>query len=227
MIIKIGVISLFFILAAILAWYFLASRDGVREPVSAILEAFGFGLVAVAIALPLELLFIPAATRYGLAATPSLAQALRFSLVIALIEEAAKFLPLAMFVNSRRYFNRVVDGVIYFALAGLAFGLIENILYVWRYGVEVGLYRAVILIFFHAATAGIIGYYFARAKVEGKSLAKTFVVLASMVIIHAIYDTGLLLGKPVTTTVSLGITALLNIALIVYFKQARRIDKIN
>lgn len=224
MIIKLALTAIFFIPAAILAWYFLASRDGVREPISAVAEAFGFGLIAVVIALPLELLFVRVTSRYALLTSPTVAQILRLSIIIALIEEAAKFLPLALFINQRRYFNRVVDGVIYFALAGLAFGLVENILYVWRYGIEVGLYRAIILVFFHAATAGIVGYYFARAKVEGKTLTKTFIALGVMVILHAIYDTGLLLTNSAMFALSIAITAGINIALFFYFRAAVRID---
>ena len=40
------IIALIFALAGVLVWYLLYSRDGVREPRYAVLDAFGFGLLA-------------------------------------------------------------------------------------------------------------------------------------------------------------------------------------
>ncbi len=212
-------------LAGVLIWYFLYSRDGVKEPWYAVFEAFGFGLIAVVIALILETVLIPNNGQIlSDVLTPSLLGVVRLSLLIAITEEAAKFLPLALFIHRRSYFNRVADGVIYFALAGLAFGVIENMLYVWRFGASVGLYRALILVFFHAATAGIIGYYFALTKIERKSLTQTFIALAIVTLVHALYDAGLILGYPITVAISLAVTILLNVTLFVFYKKARDYD---
>lgn len=219
------IIALIFGIAGTLVWYFLYSRDGVREPWYAVGEAFGFGLLAVLISLPLEAILIPDNARLATdILQPSILEALRLSLMIAITEEAAKFLPLALFIHKRRYFNRCVDGVIYFALAGLAFGVAENILYVWRYGADVGLYRAIVLVFFHAATSGIIGYAFAKAKIEKRGLGDALGLLGLMIIEHAIYDWGLILAVPSTIALSIIVTASLNVALFMVYRRARSYD---
>ena len=202
------IIAFIFALAGVLVWYFLYSRDGVREPWYAVFDAFGFGLVAVVIALILEVIFIPDGAQVNAnIVQPTTLDAFRIALLVAVTEEAAKFLPLALFIHRRRYFDRAVDGVIYFALAGLAFGVIENLLYVWRYGADVGLYRAIILVFFHAATAGIVGFSFAKAKIEKRSLGGTFGLLILIIFEHAIYDWGLIVAQPLSIAISLLITA--------------------
>jgi len=219
------IIALIFALAGVLVWYLLYSRDGVREPRYAVLDAFGFGLLAILIALPLEAILIPNGAQISaVTVQPTTIDALRLALMVAITEESAKFLPLALFIHRRRYFNRAVDGVIYFALAGLAFGVIENLLYVWRFGADIGLYRSIVLVFFHAATSGIVGFAFAKAKIEKRSLAGTLSLFILIIFEHAIYDWGLIVAQPLSIGISLLITAGLNVTLFVLYYQARHYD---
>ncbi|HET9850505.1 MAG TPA: PrsW family glutamic-type intramembrane protease [Candidatus Saccharimonadales bacterium] len=237
-------ISVFLFVASsgLLVWYFLKKDGGAKEPKGALLAAVGFGVLASAAAAWAEL-FLPKTN--GPAIT--LASLALVSLGVGIIEECAKSVPLALFTRGKSYFNEHTDGVIYFGIAGLTFGLIENLVYVFLYrnrlgaSEMLGILRLVILFFFHAASAGIVGYYFAKAKIQKQTLLKPITALGIMAIVHGLYDFLFLYGAfayqkgGLTSDTSsalvvlalvggLIISALLNTFLFLYFMRARQWD---
>ena len=76
-------------------------------------------------------------------------------MLVGIIEEAVKFLPLLVWLWRKPYFTERTDGVIYFALCGLGFGFAENILYTLADGAGTGIGRLIIVSFFHAALTGL------------------------------------------------------------------------
>ena len=76
-------------------------------------------------------------------------------MLVGIIEEAVKFLPLLVWLWRKPYFTERTDGVIYFALGGLGFGFAENILYTLADGAGTGIGRLIIVSFFHAALTGL------------------------------------------------------------------------
>ena len=212
----------FVIVAAGLALYFVKTDHGEKEPIGALWIAFGFGALAALAAGLLESWLLPSPQQ---AVTKSLANLLVVAMAIGLIEELVKFVPFALFIRSKRYFNENTDGIIYFALVGLGFGLPENILYTMQYGVSTGVGRLIITPLFHAAITGFVGYFFVRYKLGGGSLLKVVGALAAAIVLHGIYDFGLTSNILVYTVISLAIAFGLTVALFGLYWHARDLDE--
>lgn len=211
----------FILIVAAIIWFFLSHDRGAKEPVGALWAAGGFGVLAV-IAASILNGFLPLDEAMR---SKDLGLLLYGFLGVGIIEEAVKFLPLALFIYKKRYFNEHTDGIIYFACAGLAFGLLENIMYTVQQGAQTGLLRIIMVPFFHAATTGIVGYYLARAKVEGKSRATALPALMTLMLIHGLYNFGLVSGVALFLVVSAALTALLSVGLFLFYMRANEIDK--
>lgn len=209
-------------IAAGLAW-FLVSRDrGEKEPVDALWIAVGFGMLGALIAGLVEphlvqadnlITGMPRGTMFSTA------------VLIGLIEESCKFIPLAIFIYKKKFFNEHTDGVIYFALAGLGFGLPENILYTLQYGTKTGLLRLVLTPLFHAAATGTIGYYLAKRKLGRKNVFGIILPLLIVAIIHGLYNFGLATGSDFFGTVSVLTTLILTAGLFLLLLRATQRDQ--
>lgn len=213
---------LFVALAVALVWFLVAHDHGEKEPIAALWMAAGLGLAGAAAASPLESLLIPKQNLTVGTAPMSLLLAV---LTVGVIEETCKFLPLALIIYRKRYFNEHTDGIIYFALAGLGFGLPENILYTMQFGSQAGTLRIVMTGLFHSAITGMIGYFLVKCKLSGKSPFAILPIVISAIILHGIYDFGLLSGSVVYVTCSVAITLGLSIGLFVLFLRANEQDQ--
>ena len=209
-------------IAAGLAWFLIAHDHGEREPIAALWMAAGFGVVGALVAAWLEHWLIPANNVLPGTASGTLLTA---SLAVGAIEEICKFLPLAAVLYGRRYFNEHTDGVIYFALAGLGFGLPENILYTLQYGSKTGLTRVLLTPMFHAATTGLVGYYLAKRKLAGRSPFLVAVPLAAAILLHGLYDFGLTSGSALYGSISILITLGVSAGLFLIFLKATEHDQ--
>lgn len=217
------VVITFIVIAGGLTWFFLANNRGGKEPVSALWAAAGFGFLGIIGAALTESLLIP----NHLINNPSepLGVLLLASLGVGVIEESFKSLPLALFIYKKSYFNSHSDGVIYFALAGLGFGIPENILYTLQFGAGTGLTRIILTPLFHAATTGMVGFFLAKSKVNHKSLVVPGMALVGAMLIHGLYDFGLMSRNLLLTVMSLMITAGITTLLFVFFMLSREEDK--
>jgi len=217
-------IFMFIGLAVGLAWYFLAHDEGQKEPIGWLWLAFGFGFLGAIAAGILEPLIIPkeVVTDPILASRGSLFVSM---LTVGFIEELCKFLPFALLVYRRYFFNEHVDGVMYFGLAGLGFGLPENILYSLQFGVHVAWVRLVIDPFFHVATTAMIGYFLIKVKVDHKPFWYVVCAFVGAVLLHGVFDFGLGSGSEVLTVFSLMITLGMTTMLFVLFMRAGELDR--
>lgn len=204
------------------AWFLVHFDHGPKKPLMALAEAFGFGLLATGVVLGVSFIGDLIWGSHWLAATGVVG-------VIgeAAIEELAKFVPLALFIDRRKYFNEINDGVIYFALVGLGFALVENLLYAFSLGVTGTLGRVILLLFFHAATTGLVGYFLARSKLLREPLTKTLVALVAVILLHGWYNASLNLAVdiPGFFWVALVITIGLNLGLIGIYLRAEQLDR--
>ena len=212
---------LFFLLTGGMVWYLVHNDRGSKEPIGALWAAAGFGLLALIFAGVLNGLVLPESL---IDAEPSLYTLIAF-LVVGFIEEAAKFFPLALFLWKKKYFNEINDGIIYFAISGLVFGLAEDIMYTIVYGAQTGLFRIILIPFFHAAGTGIIGYFLAKAKVEHKPLTTTILVWAGVAVLHGLYNFGIGSGNIFLTLIGLVITLGFTIGLFILYMKANDEDK--
>jgi RsiW-degrading membrane proteinase PrsW (M82 family) len=205
-----------------LVWYFLSHDRGEKEPVGALWIALGFGFVGGIVAALVENLLLPSR---DLSAASPLLTIFFATLAVGIIEEAAKFVPLAFFIYPRRYFNEYTDGIIYFAIAGLGFGLPENILYTLYFGAGAGFYRVLLTPLFHAATTALVGFYLIKRKLTQGSRIKIWVMLGLIMLLHGLYDFGLTSGKLLLELLSVAITGGVSVALFVFYARAQKLDR--
>src|ERR1035438_5986377 len=94
------IIIVFILIAVGLAVFMLKSDKGEREPISALWLAVGFGLVGAVIAAIVENKLI---SINDLKVGTPFGTLLSSSMAVGIIEESCKFLPLAIFIYSKRY----------------------------------------------------------------------------------------------------------------------------
>ncbi len=183
-------LSLTFIVAWVgfLLWLFIKTDKGAKEPAGAMWAAFGFGVLSVGIALLLEKLLLKDSISTG-------TDIFLMTMSVGVIEEAAKFLPLAFFLYKKPYFNEHTDGILYFGIVGLTFGVLEDFIYLYSIFTShntassiVGVVRVSILFLFHVAGTAMIGYYLAKSKVQRKSLWQPAIAFSIIAFLHGLYD---------------------------------------
>jgi RsiW-degrading membrane proteinase PrsW (M82 family) len=217
-----AVILVFLAIASGFAWYLIKHDRGEREPISALWIAFAFGLFGVVIASFLEYYLLPIDPETEGIALSTIGW---IALCVGFIEELAKCLPLMFYIYRKRYFNEHTDGVIYFALAGLGFGLPENILYTFQFGASTGLMRVIVTPLFHAATTGIVGYMLAKSKISHTSKMWVILAVIAVALIHGFYDFGLLSGVVPLVLLALAVTVALTVNLFALYLRARHLDE--
>jgi len=222
MLIIFGLLLAFVLIAAGLARYFIVNDEGEREPIGALWLAFGFGFAGGIVAAIIETFFIPIK---DLGSAAPLYVILIASLAVGVIEESCKFIPLSFFLYPKRYFNEHTDGVIYFALAGLGFGLPENILYTLHFGTSTGFSRILLTPFFHAATTGMVGFFLIKGKLAGRSRARSWLALTLAMLLHGLYDFGLASGVTLYIMASIVITLTLSVLLFLFYATATELDQ--
>ena len=105
--------------------------------------------------------------------------------LIALTEEAFKYLVLTRYAYPKPDFNEPFDGIVYSTIISLGFATLENILYVLQGGMEVGFLRMFTAVPMHAACGVIMGYYVGMAKFRGTSRISG---LGYAILFHGAYD---------------------------------------
>lgn len=214
--------------------YFVTRNDrGQKEPKSGIAVAIGLGLLAVVLVSAITTLIksLPGLSELtGLTNTTATkvdfntTHLVLAALLIGVIEETAKALPLALYIYKKPYFNELTDGVLYFGTTGIIFGLAETILYTIMLGSEVGLIRIVITPFLHAGFSMWFGIALARYKLELSGLSLVMLAFIGSMLIHGIYNFGLLTDNPTLVMSSLLIALGLNLGVFVMYRQTQKID---
>ncbi len=212
----------FIVIAGSLAWYLISHDRGPKEPIFALWFAFGIGALGALLAYFLETKLLSPGS---LSESVSKGSLFSTSMVVAAIEESCKFIPLAIIIYGKSFFNEHTDGIIYFALAGLGFGIPENIIYTIQGGYQTGMTRVFLTSIFHASTTAVIGYFLAKQKIELKSPFIVIAAFISIIVLHGVYDYGLLEGNNVLSVVSIFITVCLTGALFTLFSRANRLDQ--
>jgi RsiW-degrading membrane proteinase PrsW (M82 family) len=154
----------------------------------------------------------------------STAATLHNSLLVGLIEEGTKSLPLAFLIYSRKYFNKITDGIVYFGIAGMIFGLIENIEYSLTLGEAAGIGKVITGPYVHAGFAVLIGWTLARQKVLHRGWWLVIAGFIASLGLHGLYDFGLIYGSGWTVLMSLAITLAININIFILLKDAQKED---
>lgn len=85
-------------------------------------------------------------------------------LIVGVLEELCKFLPVRVITWRHPAFNYQFDAVVYCVFVALGFAALENVLYVQHYGLITALTRAVLAVPGHCFFAVYMGVYLGEAK---------------------------------------------------------------
>lgn len=140
---------------------------------------------------------------------------------VALVEEFCKWILLIFGTKKNRNFDHLFDGIIYATFVSIGFAAYENIGYVFNYGFQVAVTRAIFSVPGHMFFGVMMGYYYSfwhitdqTAELEKRYMAlgkipvtNTFdssknkwLSLVVPVLFHGFYDFCLFVGSPLTTT---------------------------
>jgi len=119
--------------------------------------------------------------------------------IVALTEEGSKYLVVRWYAYPLDQFQEPFDGVIYAVMTGMGFATVENIEYVWKFGLETGVARMFLSVPAHAAFAVLMGYNIGLAKFRPERkrwlMAKALLVV---VLLHGSFDFFLFLKQSQT-----------------------------
>jgi RsiW-degrading membrane proteinase PrsW (M82 family) len=118
--------------------------------------------------------------------------------VASLTEEGFKYLAFMLLIWRSRDFNEKFDGIVYAVFISLGFAAVENLLYVYRGGYQVGMLRAFTAVPAHAIFGVSMGYHFGMAKFYSEERRKQlFLAFIYPFLWHGAYDFFLMAGKPI------------------------------
>lgn len=183
------------VIPAIFLLYYIYKNDRVeKESPQLLWKLFLMGIAAALTSMLLEYIgegilntLMPDQT--GLEYTAVLA-----FLVVAVIEEGTKYLYCALSTWNNPEFNCRFDGIVYMAFTSLGFAAIENIIYVFNYGLSVAGPRALLSVPGHMGFAVVAGALYGRAKRcqhLGENVRKTLCLIFAYVfavLLHGFYD---------------------------------------
>src|SRR5574344_2414571 len=116
-------------------------------------------LGGVAVVIPLSILSLLLSFVKINIANPILNNAF-FSFVLSAIpEEVFKFLFLYWIVWKNKNFNEYFDGIVYAVFVSMGFACVENLLYVFQFGLSIVPQRTVLTVPTHFFCAVMMGYY--------------------------------------------------------------------
>ena len=137
-------------------------------------------------------------------------------LMVAGIEELAKFFSASLFLRKNKYFDEAIDAMIYLIVLGLGFGVVENILIsyqeIYSGGIFLSTFQIITLRFIganllHALSCGLIGFFWALKLVTGKK-KYLWIGLVLGILLHWVFNIAI---------INLGGDAILLISLTLFF----------
>lgn len=118
-------------------------------------------------------------------------QFLKAFVVVALVEEFSKYVIVRYYAQRNNEFDEPFDGIVYAVMVAMGFAALENILYVFQYGLSNGILRAFTAVPAHATFAVLMGYFMGKAKFSKTVKQKIRLNLTGLLaatLFHGIYD---------------------------------------
>lgn len=162
-----------------------------KEPAGLLWKLFLFGCLSVIPGVILELLYTRFVAPLFLTASQTIYLLADNFLGVALVEEGCKFFFLYKKAYRHPAFNYRFDGVVYAVFVSLGFALVENVLYVLKFGLGAGLMRALLSVPLHAVCGVYMGLSFGELKSRSSRkslLPAALFCLPLPVLIHGFYD---------------------------------------
>lgn len=180
--------------AAILMIYAYQQDKVEKEPPGMLAMLCFLGAVAVVPSAILEELIDPYLGNFVSEFSPFYTAFVAF-VGVAVIEEGFKFLFLRLYSWNKPAFNYKFDAILYAVFVSLGFAALENIGYVFGYGLTTAGVRAFTSIPGHMSFAVFMGIFYGTAKMysnrgqHARSVVYQILSYATAVLMHGIYDT--------------------------------------
>lgn len=212
---------------------FYLREDRHPEPKRLLLLAFLGGMASAGLAILVELAVVG---RNGLISLNehTIGNAMIVFLVIGLIEEYVKYLPVKFLIEGRRDFDESVDAMVYMMTAGLGFAALENALFIFpllhvdiSLGLEVTANRFLGANLLHALSSGIVGFFLARAWFHPHRRHFIFLGVVLAGVLHAFFNTLILVREavPQGTLYIILLLATMTVMVFIDFERLKRREK--
>lgn len=182
----------------LMCYYIYQSDRHEKEPIPLLVISWGLGVVVFFLAKYFEGAFDESITpliitqsgQEGFQPSTNLGALLLFAFVrTAFIEEFLKLIFLLLIPFNHKAFNEPMDGIVYAAMIGMGFAIIENLEYCMPYDFTLALLRDFTAVPSHGVFGVILGYYVGLAKFnKSKRIQYILVGLFLTVFIHGLYD---------------------------------------
>jgi RsiW-degrading membrane proteinase PrsW (M82 family) len=165
-----------------------------REPLGLMLLTFFMGMLSIIPAIIIQVAFTKPVNQ--LMGEGVLYTAVFAFLIVALSEEASKFLAIRFVPYRRRAFDDPFDGIIYAVMAGMGFATLENIGYVMEHGLGTGIMRMFLSVPAHGTFAVLMGYHIGLARFDPDNKRKHMILAIFWpVLFHGTFDFFLFIGN--------------------------------
>lgn len=159
-----------------------------REPRSFLIISFLLGMLATVPAVLIE----ETGKMFLLSGTSTELTLVFAFVVVGCSEEGSKFFMLRLYAYRKKEFDEPFDGIIYSVMVAMGFATLENINYVYHYGIGNAFVRMFTAVPMHAVCGIVMGYYAGLAKFRtnsGDFLARGWIMA---VLLHGAYDFSLM-----------------------------------
>ncbi len=143
---------------ALLSYFYLRDRYEI-EPLHMVAKTFLFGILLV---FPVMVL------QFGIQEEFDLGVFAKSFFIAGFIEEFFKWFIVYFTVYKHVEFDELYDGIVYAVAVSLGFATLENFIYLYSYGLEEALMRALLPVSSHALFGVIMGYNLGKGKFESK-----------------------------------------------------------
>lgn len=174
------------ILPVIILMIFIYRQDKYqKEPIKSLAKAFIGGMIAI----PLDIIIVTGIQQ--LAGDSAITKTVFFSafLEAGMPEEFCKFVIFMLFIWRDKNFDEYFDGIVYATFIGLGFACVENIEYVFSYGFQTGVVRALLSVPGHFLFGVLMGYFLSMAKFHPEKRG-TYLMsgLLLAMLVHGLFD---------------------------------------
>lgn len=112
-------------------------------------------------------------------------------LLVSFVEEGCKWLSTRFVGYTSKHFDEAYDIIVYSSFVALGFAFVENIMYVFNYGIGAAILRAIISVPGHLSFGIMMGYYMLLAKLSKNKKDYRKYMICSFIfplLIHGSYD---------------------------------------
>ena len=158
-----------------------------KEPINFLVKNFVLGAV---VSIIITVLLGTLLSRYIVITDPkSIVQiVIKAFVIVGFVEEFSKYIIIRYYAQSSKEFNEPFDGIVYAVMVSMGFAMLENVLYVFHFGVETGILRAFTAVPAHATFAILMGYFMGLAKFSKNKRMYNLTGLLLATIFHGAYD---------------------------------------